>query len=111
MSWEPYDPYATHHRRRKKPFYRRAWFIILVLLLVLPAVAGFGFYLHLKAVYGTRAEQFDFTQLNQMETASIIYDRNGNVLSRIFLENRETVPAFPYQLTQAVVAAEDNRFY
>ena len=111
MSWDSYDPYASPRRRRKKPFYRRAWFIILVLLLVLPTVGAFCFYLHLKAVYGTRAEQFDFSQLSEMESASTIYDRNGNVLSRIFLENRDPVPSFPYQLTQAVVAAEDNRFY
>jgi penicillin-binding protein 1A len=111
MSWDPYDPYANKRRRRKKPFYRRAWFIILALLILLPTIGAFCFYLHLKAVYGTRAAQFDFSQLNEMESASTIYDRNGNVLSRIFLENRDTVPSFPYQLTQAVVAAEDNRFY
>jgi penicillin-binding protein 1A len=112
MSWEPYDPYAApRSRRRRKPFYRRAWFIILAILLLVPSIGGYCFYLRLKSIYGTRAAQYDFSQLYQMESASTIYDRNGNVLSRIFLENRDTVASFPYQLTQAVVAAEDNRFY
>jgi penicillin-binding protein 1A len=96
---------------RRKPFYRRAWFIILALLIILPTVAGYCYYLRLKSTYGARASGFDFTQLAEMESASTIYDRNGNVLGRIFLENRDTVADFPYQLTQAVVAAEDNRFY
>jgi membrane carboxypeptidase/penicillin-binding protein len=110
MSWDPYDPYAVH-RPRRKPFYRRAWFIILALLILVPAIGGYCYYLRLKSIYGTRAAGFDFSQLSEMESASTIYDRNGNVLSRIFLENRDTVADFPYQLTQAVVAAEDNRFY
>lgn len=110
MTWDPDNPYALYMPRRK-PFYRRAWFIILAVLIVLPAVAGYCYYLKIKSIYGTRATGFDFSQLSEMESASTIYDRNGNVLSRIFLENRDTVADFPYQLTQAVVAAEDNRFY
>jgi penicillin-binding protein 1A len=110
MRWDPNDPYAAY-MPPKKPFYRRAWFIVLVILLLAPAIAGYCYYLKLKSIYGARAAGFDFSQLAEMETASTIYDRNGNVLSRIFLENRDTVADFPYQLTQAVVAAEDNRFY
>ena len=110
MRWNQYDPYAVH-RPRRKPFYRRAWFIILAILIVAPSIGGYCYYLKLKSIYGARAAGFDFSQLSEMESASIIYDRNGNVLSRIFLENRDTVADFPFQLTQAVVAAEDNRFY
>jgi len=108
MRWDPYDPYAAYKPR--KPFFLRVWFILLVVLVILPLAVGYGYFLHLKAIYGARAETFDFTQLSRMESASTIYDRNGNVLSRIFLENRDTVADFPYQLTQAVIAAEDNRF-
>ena len=108
--WDPNDPYAAYMPPRK-PFYRRVWFILLVLLVILPVVAGYGYYLRLKSIYGTRAASFDFSQMAEMESASTIYDRNGAVLSRIFLENRDTVPEFPYLLTQTVIAAEDNRFY
>jgi len=95
----------------KKPFYRRPWFIILAVLVLVPLIGGYCYYLKLRSIYGARAAGFDFTQLSEMESASTIYDRSGSVLSRIFLENRDTVAEFPYQLTQAVVAAEDNRFY
>ncbi|HEX4085560.1 MAG TPA: biosynthetic peptidoglycan transglycosylase, partial [Chthoniobacteraceae bacterium] len=108
--WDPNDPYAAYMPPRK-PFYRRAWFIVLVLVFLLPAVAGYCYYLKLKSIYGARAASFDFSQLSEMESASTIYDRNGNVLSRIFLENRDTVDSFPEVMTRAVVAAEDNRFY
>ena len=110
MRWDPNDPYSGY-MPPKKPFFLRAWFIILVILLLAPVIGGYCYYLKVKNIYGTRAAGFDFTQLAEMESASTIYDRNGNTLSRIFLENRDTVPDFPYQLTQAVVAAEDNRFY
>jgi membrane carboxypeptidase/penicillin-binding protein len=111
--WEPNDPYAAYaaYLPRKKPLYRRVWFILLAALILLPAIAGYCYYLHLRSIYGARAAGFDFSQLSEMESASTIYDRNGAVLSRIFLENRDTAADFPYQLTQAVVAAEDNRFY
>jgi penicillin-binding protein 1A len=110
MRWDHNDPYAAYMPPRK-PFYRRVWFILLLLLILAPTVAGYCYYLKLKSVYGVRATHFDFSHLSEMESASTIYDRRGNVLSRIFLENRDTVADFPYDLTQAVVAAEDNRFY
>lgn len=45
--------------------------------------------------------------------ASEILDRKGNVIERIFSENRTVVPlsAMPSYLPQAFVAAEDSRFY
>lgn len=45
--------------------------------------------------------------------ASEILDRNGNVLERIYIENRTVIPLsqMPSYLSQAFVAAEDGRFY
>lgn len=45
--------------------------------------------------------------------ASEILDRNGNVITRIYAENRTVVPLkeLPPYLPQAFVAAEDSRFY
>jgi penicillin-binding protein 1A len=110
MSRAHFDPYAKYLPPRK-PFYLRVWFILLAILILAPAIAGFCYFLKIKSIYGARAQSFDFSRLSEMETASTIYDRRGNVLGRIFLENRDTASDFPYQLTQAVVAAEDNRFY
>lgn len=108
-----FDPYASRAPRLRKPFYRRAWFLALVILALAPVLLAAGFWLKLKAEYEPKAEAFDFSKLTEMESASTIFDRDGNVLSRIFLENRDAVPfeQFPFDLTQAVIAAEDNRFY
>lgn len=108
-----YDPYMSYTPRYRKPFYLRAWFICLLLLLIAPFAAAGIFWLVLKSEYGPRAAQFDFSKLEEMESASIIYDRNNHVLGRIFLENRDAVPFdhFPEDLIRAVIAAEDARFY
>lgn len=49
----------------------------------------------------------------QPSQASEILDRHGNVIERIYTENRTVVPLseMPAYLPQAFVAAEDGRFY
>ena len=106
MSW---DPYAAH----KPPFYRRAWFLAPVIMMILAAVCASVFWGRFNAEYEAKAAVFDMSKLEEMESASTIYDRNGLIMGRIFLENRDTVPLkeFPEVLVQSVIAAEDNRFY
>jgi 1A family penicillin-binding protein len=94
-------------------FYRRPWFLstLAVLLVVVVALAIFG--LIEKHQWEERADRLDYSKLSQMESASIIYDRNEAVLGRIFIQNRDQIPLneiSPHLLT-AVVAAEDARFY
>ena len=59
------------------------------------------------------ARQFDLQRLERMESASTIYDREGAVMGRIFIQNREPVPydKLPKVLVQAVIAAEDQKFW
>lgn len=104
--WSDYPP-------RKIPIHRRVWFLTLVTLCVLAAIAGGVFWIKIKIEYEAKAAQFNMTKLAEMESASIILDRNKNVLGRIFLENRDevTIDQIPYTLTQAVLAAEDSRFF
>ncbi|MBV9274858.1 MAG: transglycosylase domain-containing protein, partial [Verrucomicrobia bacterium] len=96
-----------------KPFYRRVWFIFLIgLLLCLGGAAAFG-YFWVIVRYEKKAEEFDLAKLNNLESASVIYDRYGHVYGKIFIQNREEVSLAqisPY-LVAAVVSAEDNRFY
>src|SRR2546423_6828515 len=109
---EPLDAYAIYYPKRKT-FYRRIWFIVVAVIILAPLAFAGGYWLKLKSEFGARAAQFDFSKLEEMESASTIYDRNNNVLGRIFLENREVVSfdQFPQQLIQTVIAAEDTRFY
>ncbi len=61
----------------------------------------------------SQANALDLNQLEQMESASVILDRNGKIFGQIYVENRETVPyeKLPPDLVNAVVAVEDAKFY
>jgi len=66
-----------------------------------------------KSGWEEQASAFDYGRLSEMESASVIYDRGGTVLGRIFIQNRDKVPLdrISPELLRAVVAAEDTRFY
>jgi 1A family penicillin-binding protein len=67
----------------------------------------------LAADLKAQAKAFDLNKLEQMESASVILDRNGKIFGQIYVENRETVPydQLPRDLVNAVVAVEDAKFY
>src|SRR5438477_11521269 len=60
-----------------------------------------------------QAATFDLNKLEQMESASVILDRNNKIFGQIYVENRETVPyeQLPRDLVNAVVSVEDAKFY
>jgi 1A family penicillin-binding protein len=96
-----------------KPFYRRIWFLSLIgVLACLAAAAGFA-YFWVIVRYEKKAEEFNLAKLEDHESASVIYDRYGEVYGKIFIRNREEVSLgqiSPY-LVAALISAEDNRFY
>ncbi|MEO0444517.1 MAG: transglycosylase domain-containing protein [Verrucomicrobiota bacterium] len=99
--------------RYKPPFYLRRWVHVVVLLFLVTGIAGSIFvYVKLKP-YKEKAEEFSFADINKLEKASIIYDREGVELGRIFVLNRDPVPIekIPHHLIDAVVATEDSRFF
>ncbi len=67
----------------------------------------------LAASLKAQAKAFDLSKLEQMESASVILDRNGKIFGQIYVENRETVPydQLPPDLINAVIAVEDAKFY
>ncbi len=97
----------------RKPFYRRLWFLIPLGLFVTVAAVGGIFFLIEKGKLEAKAATFDYGRLEEMESASAIYDRNGVVMGRMFTQNRDQVKIdqFSPDLLTAVVAAEDARFY
>ncbi len=98
----------------RKRFYRRLWFLVPFGLGVVAVVVGAIFVLIEKARLEAKARtDFDYARLGDMESASVIYDRKGVVMGRIYTQNRDQVSIddlSPALLT-AVVAAEDARFY
>src|SRR5436305_9021774 len=81
---------------------------------VVVAVAGLLVYWSILAAdLRSEANTFDLSKLEQMESASVIVDRNNKIFGQIYVENRETVPydQLPRDLINAVVAVEDAKFY
>lgn len=63
--------------------------------------------------YEKKAEGYDLAEIRKVETASVVYDRNGDVLGSLFAENRRPIPVeqLPDSLIHAVMATEDSRFF
>jgi penicillin-binding protein 1A len=94
-------------------FYRRPWFLATFTLFCILLLVGGLWAIVEKSRWEAKARTFDFSRLEEMESASLIFDRSGNVLGRIFVQNRDqvTIDNISPNLLTAVVAAEDARFY
>jgi len=104
--------FAPIERYRPRWFARPLFYVpagILLLLLIAVAI----YFLYLYSTLQAQAAAFDLTQLEQMESASVILDRNDKIFGQIYVENRETIPYDQLQadLINAVVATEDNKSY
>ena len=82
-------------------------------LVVLAGLLGWAGWAYFSAQYERRAAEFDLTQLERMEAASVIYDRDGKELGKIFIQNRNPISLdkISPMMVKAVVAAEDNKFF
>jgi penicillin-binding protein 1A len=99
--------------RYHKPIYLRTWFLTCVSLVLVALAVGAIVAFVEKGKWEKRAQSFDYQKLEEMESASVIYDRNKQPIGRIFIQNRDQVgpeDLSPW-LFKAVVGAEDNRFY
>jgi penicillin-binding protein 1A len=99
--------------RPRPRFYRRPWFLATLTIFLIAGIIGAVWALMEKARWEARARGFDYAQLREMESASIIYDRGGAVIGRIFIQNRDQVPLSEISpaMVTALIAAEDARFY
>jgi penicillin-binding protein 1A len=108
-SWE--DAPGTPLPKKRKIW---RWLLLIPLLLVFIAAGAAGFFLlSMRAEFMEMARQFDLNSMTRMESASQIYDREGKLLGKIFIQNRNPVPydKLPASLVQAVVATEDQKFW
>ena len=99
--------------RQKKRWFLRWWFTIPFFMLLIVAIAGAVVFFKVKWEYEAQAREFDYSRLQAMESASVILDRHGVLLGKIFTQNRDQVgiDQLSSALLEAVVAAEDARFY
>jgi penicillin-binding protein 1A len=84
-----------------------------LILLIAGAIAALAVYGWVVADFSTKASAFDLEKLTKMESASIILDRSGQQIGKIFIQNRLPIPydQIPKNMVNAVVAEEDNRFF
>ena len=106
-SWE-----KPQRRGRRKPFFLRWWFYVPLGLVLVGLLTGWIGWIYITSEYERRAAEFDLTQLEKMEAASVIFDREGKELGKIFIQNRHPVPLdkISPMMVNAVIAAEDNKF-
>ena len=109
VSFKPRRTYVEY----VPPWYQRRVVYIPAAILLVLLIAGGVFAFLLAADLSRQAETYDLKELDQMESASVIVDRNDKIFGQIYVENRETVPydQLPRNLVNAVVAMEDNKFY
>ena len=106
-SWEGEKP-----PRRRRRWWR--WLILVPLLLALVAgLVGAAVVWSFRNEFTEMAAQYDMGRMERMESASLIYDRQGGLMGKIFIQNRDPVPYDKLSplLVKAVVAAEDQRFW
>lgn len=99
--------------RFRPPWYKRPEFYVPITVVAF-ILGGLAVYVAMNmADLKNQATAFDLKKLEQMESASVILDRNGKIFGQIYVENRETIPydQIPRNLVNAVVAVEDARFY
>jgi len=107
------DRSKNNKKRRKKRFFKSKWLIYLFILGVVCAVGGFvGFEMFTKE-FQDRAETYDLSKIDDVEVKSLILDRNGRELGRIFVENRDkiSIKDVPEIMIHALVSGEDQRFF
>lgn len=99
-------------KRRRLAFWIKLFGLLFILGLVVAVVGIAGAFFYLKPRYDL-AQSFDLSELEEVEVASRIFDRNGRELGRIFVQNRRPVSLdnVSQHFVNALLSAEDSRFY
>jgi len=106
-------PKTNRYKGHRKWFFKRKGFwLTLVLLMIIVGVAGWIYFDQYTRPYRERAESYDLGDINVLEIPSIIVDRNGKEIGRIFVQNRSIIPIddVPEIFIDALLAGEDSRF-
>src|SRR3954471_11879654 len=104
---------STYPQRHQRPWYTKPQFYLPAVIALLTVLLGAIYFGIVSSQLKAEAATYDLNKLEQMESASVILDRNGKIFGQIYVENRETIPydQLPGDLVNAVVAMEDNKFY
>lgn len=109
---------ATYQKSNRKKngrnwfFKRKGFWLSLLLLGLIGAGAAWIFVEAYTRPYRERAATYDLNRIDEVEVPSIIHDRNGKEVGRIFVQNRSkiTYDQIPDTFIKALRAGEDSRF-
>ena len=104
----------TNRKKNRKPWFfkRKGFWLTLISLALLAGAAAWLFAESYTRSYRQRAATYDLERINDLEIPSLIVDRNGKEIGRIFVQNRSivTIDKVPEIFIQALRAGEDSRF-
>jgi membrane peptidoglycan carboxypeptidase len=103
----------TRNKLKKLRFYKRKRFWgSLVLIMMVGAFIGYVVAERYTRPYRERAYTYDLERINDLEIPSLILDRNGKEIGRVFVQNRSVIPisGVPQIFIDALRAGEDQRF-
>jgi len=77
------------------------------------AVVAYFVFETMTKPYKEQAATYDLTKIDDVEVVSLILDRKGREIGRIFVENRDKIGIkdVPLNFINALVAGEDQRFF
>lgn len=101
------------HRTHSHLTQGRWWRGFFLKLLIGLGIIGTITALIVLSVYSNLAKQYDLTKLGSMPERTIVYDRKGEIVGKLYGENRIIVPLSEISpfFTKALLAREDTRFY
>ena len=107
------DKSSSKHSQARAPWWW-VWLVRLAKFSVFAIVIGGILLTLLLRPFYKKAHELDLSEISQLEAASILYDRHGEVMGRDFrVQNRLPVKIdqVPTHLIRALIAAEDSRFF
>ncbi len=96
-----------------KGFFLSKWFKRGAIIFLILAIVGIIILTILLKPYHSRAQEYDLSKIDDVELPSIIFDKNGKELGRMYVENRSviSIDQMPQLLIDCLVAQEDQRFF
>ena len=104
---------GTQNKRRKRKFFKLKGLVYLMLFGLIFAVVAYFMFGIMTKPYQEQAATYDLKKIDDVEVVSLILDRKGREIGRIFVENRDKIGIkdVPLNFINALVAGEDQRFF
>ncbi|MFK7910989.1 MAG: transglycosylase domain-containing protein [Akkermansiaceae bacterium] len=104
---------STPNKRRKRKFFKLKWLVYLFLFGLICAGVGYLVFEIKTKPYKQQAASYDLSKIDDVEVKSLILDRKGREIGRMFVENRDKIEIkdVPLTMINALVAGEDQRFF